>query len=152
MAAFLDDGLRAGGDAKTLAGWIVSTLAGELNAADRSWADLPFSGAALAELTALIDNGTISTRIGKEVLGHMLAHGGSPAAIVEEKGLRQVTDASAVGAFADQVIAQFPDKVAAYRDGKKGLIGFFVGQVMKVSAGKANPQLVKEALQERLDG
>jgi aspartyl-tRNA(Asn)/glutamyl-tRNA(Gln) amidotransferase subunit B len=104
----------------------------------------------LAALVALIDEGTISGKIAKTVFEEMVASGRSPAAIVAERGLVQVTDRGAIDAAVERVLAAHPDKVADYRGGKDKLFGFFVGQVMKATEGKANPKQVNELLQKRL--
>jgi aspartyl-tRNA(Asn)/glutamyl-tRNA(Gln) amidotransferase subunit B len=106
----------------------------------------------LAGLVALIDEGTISGKIAKTVFEEMVASGKPPAAIVAERGLVQVTDRGAIDAAVERVLAAYPDKVADYRGGKDKLFGFFVGQVMKATEGKANPKQVNELLQNRLRG
>jgi len=112
-----------------------------------SW---PVSPAALAGLIALIDDGTISGKIAKSVFEDMVATGRDAAAIVEQQGLRQVTDTGAIAEAVDAVLAGNADKVAEYRSGKDKLFGFFVGQVMKATGGKANPQAVNELLRAKL--
>ena len=104
----------------------------------------------LAALVALIDDGTISGKIAKTVFEEMVATGKPPAAIVAERGLVQVTDRGAIDAAVERVLAAHPDKVAEYRAGKDKLFGFFVGQVMKATDGKANPKQVNEILRKRL--
>jgi aspartyl-tRNA(Asn)/glutamyl-tRNA(Gln) amidotransferase subunit B len=106
----------------------------------------------LAALVALIDEGTISGKIAKTVFEEMVTSAKSPAAIVGERGLVQLTDRDAIGAAVERVVAAHPDKVAEYRGGKDKLFGFFVGQVMKATDGKANPKQVNELLQKRLRG
>jgi glutaminyl-tRNA synthetase len=111
---------------------------------------LAFPPTAFAELVAFHVENTLSSRQVKEVLAEMVATGKSAAAIVEEKGLRQISDEGALSAVADKVLAAHPDRVAAYRGGKTGLIGFFMGQVMQQTGGSANPQVVKALLEEKL--
>ena len=106
----------------------------------------------LGGLIDLIADNTISGRIAKDVLAEMVESGQEAAAIVEAKGLRQVTDTGAIDAVIDQVMAANEDKVAEYRSGKDKLFGFFVGQVMKASGGKANPAAVNERLKAKLAG
>jgi aspartyl-tRNA(Asn)/glutamyl-tRNA(Gln) amidotransferase subunit B len=106
----------------------------------------------LGALLDLISDNTISGRIAKDVFAEMLETGKQPAAIVEAKGLRQVTDTGAIEAAVDAVLAKEPDKIAEYRSGKDKLLGFFVGQVMKATQGKANPGLVNELLKKKLAG
>ena len=87
----------------------------------------------------------------REVLEEMIATSDAPNDIVERKGMRQISDEDALQGFVDEVLAAFPDRVAAYKDGKKGLIGFFMGQVMQKTGGSANPQVVRGLLQQKLD-
>lgn len=144
----VEEAFKAGADAKTAASWVVNIIPGALKEAGAE--EVGFDGTDLASLLGFIDDRTISARIAKDVLDTMIATGKKPAGIIEEKGLKQVNDADALNAIADKLISQFPDKAEAYRSGKTGLIGFFVGQAMKASQGKANPQMVKELLMEKL--
>ena len=114
--------------------------------------DWPVRPESLAAMIALIDDGTISGKIAKTVFEEMVASGDAPAAIVERKGLKQVTDTGAIAAAIDDVLSRHPDKVAEYRAGKDKLLGFFVGQIMKATGGKANPQSVNEILLGKLAG
>lgn len=102
-------------------------------------------------MIALISDDTISGKIAKDVFAEMYSSGKDAAVIVEEKGLKQVTDTGAIEAVIDTVIANNPDNVAAYKGGKDKLFGFFVGQVMKETQGKANPAMVNEILRKKLD-
>jgi Asp-tRNA(Asn)/Glu-tRNA(Gln) amidotransferase B subunit len=99
-----------------------------------------------------VEDGTLSTAGARQVLAVLARDGGDPAALVESLGLRQVSDAGALGTAVDAVIAANAGKAAEYRGGKTGLLGFFVGQVMRDSGGKANPELVSRLVRERLDG
>jgi aspartyl-tRNA(Asn)/glutamyl-tRNA(Gln) amidotransferase subunit B len=110
----------------------------------------PVRAEALAKMIALIDDGTISGKIAKTVFEEMVETGAEPADVVAAKGLTQVTDTGAITAAVDEVLARNADKVAEYRAGKDKLLGFFVGQVMKATGGKANPQAVNDILRERL--
>jgi aspartyl-tRNA(Asn)/glutamyl-tRNA(Gln) amidotransferase subunit B len=112
----------------------------------------PMSADQLGALIDLIADGTISGRLAKEVFAEMVATGADAAAIVEAKGLRQVTDSSPIEATIDAVLAAQADKVAEYRAGRDKLYGFFVGQVMRATQGKANPALVNELLTKKLAG
>ncbi len=112
----------------------------------------PVAPEQLGRLIDLIEDGTISGRLAKDVFAEMIASGADPSAIVEQKGLRQVTDAGAIAAAIDAVLAAQPDKLAEYRAGRDKLYGFFVGQVMRATEGKANPALVNELLRQRLSG
>jgi aspartyl-tRNA(Asn)/glutamyl-tRNA(Gln) amidotransferase subunit B len=110
----------------------------------------PVSAAALGKLLDLIADSTINGKIAKEVLDAMMDTGDDPAAIIDARGLRQVTDTGAIDGAVDAVLAANPDKLAEYKAGKDKLFGFFVGQVMKAMAGKGNPALVNEALKKKL--
>ncbi len=133
---------------RSAANWVIHSLSRELK--DRKTGDLPFSGAQLGELLALIDDGTISGKIAKDVLAEIMQQGGSPRAIVERRGLRQVADEGALERIVDQIIAAHPGEVSRFRAGNTKLIGFFVGQVLKASGGKANPDLVNTLLTRKL--
>jgi aspartyl-tRNA(Asn)/glutamyl-tRNA(Gln) amidotransferase subunit B len=146
------ESVAKGRDAKLAANWVISELFGALNKAGKSIAESPVSAAALGELVGLISNNTISGRIAKDVFQAMVETGKGAAAIVEEKGLRQVTDTGAIEAEIDKVLAAQAEKVAEYRGGKDKLFGFFVGQVMKATGGKANPALLNELLKKKLAG
>ncbi len=142
----------AGRDAKLVANWVITELFGALNKTGRDVTDSPVSAGQLGALVDLIADDTISGRIAKEVFAAMLETGRDASVIVEERGLRQVTDTGAIAAAIDQVLAGNADKVAEYKAGKDKLFGFFVGQVMKATQGKANPALVNQVLKERLSG
>ena len=148
-AAFYET-VASGRDAKLAANWVTGDFFAALNRTGRSIDDPPVSAEHLGGLLDLMADGTINGKIAKDVFEAMLDSGKDAAAIVDEKGLRQVTDTVAIDAAADAVIAANPDKVADYKSGKDKLFGFFVGQVMKAMAGKANPALVNETLKRRL--
>jgi aspartyl-tRNA(Asn)/glutamyl-tRNA(Gln) amidotransferase subunit B len=139
-------------DAKLAANWLSVELFARLNKLELDIASSPVSANALAGLVRLISDETISGKIAKEVLDIMIETGKQAANIVEEKGLRQVTDIGAIEATISEIINANPDKVAEYRGGKDKLFGFFVGQAMKATGGKANPQLLNELLQKQLNG
>jgi aspartyl-tRNA(Asn)/glutamyl-tRNA(Gln) amidotransferase subunit B len=139
-------------DPKLAANWVIVELFGALNRLGRDIASSPVSATQLAGLLDLIENDTISGRIAKDVFGFMVETGKDAAAIVEERGLRQVTDTGAIEAAIDKVIADSAAKVAEYRGGKQALFGWFVGQVMKSTGGKANPAVVNELLRKKLAG
>ena len=132
--------------------WMIGDLFGALNKAGKDITESPVSVAAAARLQKLLIEGVISGRIAKEVFEIMFETGEDPETIVEQKGLRQVSDTGAIEAAIDQVLAEQADKVAEYRSGKDKLFGFFVGQVMKKTQGKANPQLVNDLLKTKLNG
>ena len=144
------EAVAKGRDAKLAANWVISELFAVLNKAGIGIAESPVSAAALGGLVDLIADNTISGRIAKDVFAAMVETGKPAGTIVEEKGLRQVTDTGAIDQAIDQVMAQQADKVAEYRSGKEKLFGFFVGQVMKATAGKANPALLNQRLKEKL--
>ncbi|MFO0456301.1 MAG: Asp-tRNA(Asn)/Glu-tRNA(Gln) amidotransferase GatCAB subunit B, partial [Alphaproteobacteria bacterium] len=125
---------------------------GRLNKAGLSIAQSPVSAAALGEMIGLIEDNTISGKIAKTVFDKMMESGKPAKQIVEEEGLVQVTDMGAIEAAVDAVIAANADKVTEYRAGKDKLFGFFVGQVMKATGGKANPGLLNESLKKKLGG
>ncbi len=127
-------------------------LFGALNKAGKKLADCPVSPDMLGELVELISDSTISGRIAKDVFAIMFETGKTAPAIVQEKGLKQVSDSGAIEGLIDQVLAANLDKVEEFRGGKDKLFGFFVGQVMKQSGGQANPGLVNQILRSKLDG
>ena len=146
------EAVAKGRAAKLAANWVISELFGALNRTGRSIEESPVTAKSLGGLIDLIADNTISGRIAKDVLAEMVETGNEAAAIVEAKGLRQVTDTGAIDTVIDQVMAANADKVAEYRSGKDKLFGFFVGQVMKASGGKANPAAVNERLKSKLAG
>lgn len=144
------DQVAKGRDAKLAANWVTSELFGALNRAGKTISESPISAEALGGLIDLISNDTISGRIAKDVFAEMIETGKPAAQIVEEKGLRQVTDTGAIGKIIDDILAANADKVAEYRSGKDKLFGFFVGQAMKASGGKANPAMLNDLLKQKL--
>lgn len=141
-----------GRDRKLVANWMTVELFGALNKAGKSLADSPVAPTALGGLVDLISDGTISGKIAKEVFADMFETGKEASVIVEEKGLKQVSDTGAIEALIDAVMDANQDKVDEYRGGKDKLFGFFVGQVMKQSGGQANPGMVNQMLRAKLDG
>jgi aspartyl-tRNA(Asn)/glutamyl-tRNA(Gln) amidotransferase subunit B len=139
-----------GRDARLAANWISGDFFAALNRTGTTIETSPVSAAALGELIDLITDKTINGRIAKDVFEAMAETGKAPAKIVEEQGLRQVTDTGAIEAAVDAVLAANPDKVAEYKSGKEKLFGFFVGQVMKATGGKGNPALVNEVIKAKL--
>ncbi len=150
--ADLFDAAAAGRDAKRVANFVMGPLLGALNRAGIEVEDCPVPAEALGALIDRVSDDTISLQSANTVIQAVVATGEDVDAVIEEKGLRQVSDAGAIEALVDRVIADNPGKVADYRAGKTKLMGWFVGQVMKASAGKANPRAVNEALRARLDG
>ena len=130
---------------------MMGSLLGLLNSRDLSVEDSPISARNLAELLKLLDQGTISGKIAKTVFEEMARSGGPASEIVESKGLVQISDTDAIEKIVDRVVDSCPDEALAYQNGKTKLMGFFVGQVMRETKGKANPQVVNELLKKRLD-
>ncbi len=139
-----------GRDAKLAANWVTSELLGALNKAHLDLSDSPVSAEHLNEMIGLIEDDTISGRIAKDVFAIMMDTGKAPSVIVEEKGLKQVTDTGAIEAMINDVLANNAGQVEAYKNGQDKLFGFFVGQVMKASQGKANPAVVNQMLKDKL--
>jgi aspartyl-tRNA(Asn)/glutamyl-tRNA(Gln) amidotransferase subunit B len=150
-AAFYET-VAEGRDKKLASNWVLTELFGALNKAGKGLDESPVSAGGLGGLIELISDGTISGRIAKDVFADMFETGKDAAAIVEEKGLRQVSDAGEITGLIDGVLEANQDKVAEFKAGKDKLFGFFVGQVMKQSQGKANPALVNQVLREKLGG
>jgi aspartyl-tRNA(Asn)/glutamyl-tRNA(Gln) amidotransferase subunit B len=148
-AAEYFEAVANGRDAKTAANWVVNELFGRLNKAGDDIAATPISAAQLGAILDLIAEGMISGKIAKDVFEIIWTEGGDPRAIVSERGLRQVTDTAAIGKLVDEIVAKNADKVADARTNPKA-IGWFVGQVMKASGGKANPQTVNDLLKTKI--
>ena len=149
MAKFYET-VAEGRDKKLAANWVTGDFFAAMNRLGRSVEDPPVNAAHLGQLLDLMADNTINGKIAKDVFEAMVETGKAPATIVDEKGLRQVTDTGAIDAAVDKIIAANQDKVAEYRSGKDKLFGFFVGQVMKAMAGKGNPALVNDTLKRRL--
>ncbi|MGH7505171.1 MAG: glutamine--tRNA ligase/YqeY domain fusion protein [Longimicrobiales bacterium] len=147
-AKLFEDAVAAGAGARSTANWIINEIPRELAGGDL--ASLRFGGETLARLIALLESGTLSSTGGREVLAILVREGGDPETIVGRKGLNQVSDASELEPVIADVIARNTDKAEAYRAGKTGLLGFFMGQVMAGTNGRANPEVVKKLLAERL--
>jgi glutaminyl-tRNA synthetase len=135
-------------DTGSVANWVINELPAA--AKGKTFADLAFGPEMMGELIALIEKGVISRRIAKDVLAEMVQTGQTPTAIVDQKGLEQVSDTAALAPIVDRLLDENPEKVAALRAGKTGLLGFFVGQVMRETQGKADPKIVQQLLSERL--
>jgi aspartyl-tRNA(Asn)/glutamyl-tRNA(Gln) amidotransferase subunit B len=135
---------------KPIANWMLTELLGALNADSRHISDSPMQPATLSQLVKLIEDGTISGKIGKEVFAESYKTGEAPAAIVESKGLQQISDEAALWEIIDRVVTANPKQAKDYAGGKDGLFGFFVGQVMKQTQGRANPVMTSDLLHKRL--
>ncbi len=138
-------------DAKLAANWVINELAGRLNKEGKDIASSPLSAAQLGAILDLIGEGVISGKIAKDLFEIVWSEGGDPRAIVEARGMKQVTDLGAIEAIVDDIIAKNPDKVAQAK-AKPALLGWFVGQIMKASGGKANPQAVNDLLKSKIGG
>ena len=141
-----------GRDPKLAVNWVTGNLFGALNKAGLQITESPVAPESLGELLDLVEDGTISGRMAKDVFEEMMATGKDAADIVEEKGLEQITDGAEIEAAVDRVIAENPDQAQDVRDGKEKTIGWFVGQVMQATGGKANPKMVNELLRKKLSG
>jgi aspartyl-tRNA(Asn)/glutamyl-tRNA(Gln) amidotransferase subunit B len=148
QAQFFEE-VAADRDAKAAANWVINELAGRLNKEGKDIAASPVSSAQLAAILDLIAAETISGKIAKDLFDIVWTEGGDPQAIVEVRGMKQVTDLSAIEKVVDEIVAANPDKVADAKSNPKA-IGWFVGQVMKASGGKANPQAVNDLLKRKL--
>jgi aspartyl-tRNA(Asn)/glutamyl-tRNA(Gln) amidotransferase subunit B len=151
-AAYFETVAERSGDAKLAANWITGALAAALNKADLDIAESPVSAEQLTGLLARIQDKTISGKIAKQVFDAIWAGEGDADAVIEAQGLKQITDSGAIEQMIDTIIAANPQQVEQYRAGKEKVFGFFVGQVMKQSQGKANPQQVNAILKEKLKG
>ncbi len=150
LGDFFESAVKEGAEPKAVANWLLNDLLGLLNEKQIPLEKSPVSPKDLASLVKLISQNVISTKIGKEVIKEMVQTGKNPEAIVEERGLRQITDESALRKVVEKVLSRFPGEVERFRKGEEKLIGFFVGQVMKETKGKANPKLVNSILREVL--
>ena len=150
-ADYFEEAAVASGAPGLVANWMMGDLTRYLKGDNREISDSPVSPENLAALVKLVEDGTISGKIAKEVFSKMYAAGRPPGQIIEEEGLRQISDSSAIENLVDEVIASHPSEVEAFQGGKQGLIGFFVGQVMKASKGQANPKMVNELLRGKLE-
>jgi aspartyl-tRNA(Asn)/glutamyl-tRNA(Gln) amidotransferase subunit B len=135
---------------KKVSNWIMGELMKNLKREDRDVEQCPVTPAALADLLRMVEANVISGKIAKMVFDEMYATGKPPGVLVEEKGLRQVTDRGEIGRIIDEVLAAHPKEVEQFRAGKEKVLGFFIGQVMKKTGGKANPKLVNELMKEKL--
>jgi aspartyl-tRNA(Asn)/glutamyl-tRNA(Gln) amidotransferase subunit B len=152
MADYFEAAVAAGAEAKAVANWLSGDIAAYVNANRLSYALLPLRPEQLAEMVGLIETGTISGKIAKEILPELLEKGGSPKAIVAKRGLGMISDPAAITAIVAELLAAHPEEVAAFRGGKSKLQGFFVGQLMKRTGGRADPKLANQILSQRLKG
>jgi aspartyl-tRNA(Asn)/glutamyl-tRNA(Gln) amidotransferase subunit B len=143
------EAVAKGRDGKAAANWVINELFGRLNKEGKTIASSPVSAGQLGAMLDLIGDGTISGKIAKDLFEIVWVEGGDPRALVEQRGMKQVTDIAAIEKVVDDIVAKNPDKVADARSNPKA-IGWFVGQVMKSSGGKASPQAVNDILKRKL--
>jgi aspartyl-tRNA(Asn)/glutamyl-tRNA(Gln) amidotransferase subunit B len=143
------EAVAKGRDAKSAANWVINDLTGRLNKEGKRIEDSPISAAQLGAILDLISESAISGKIAKDLFDIVWSEDGDPRSIVEQRGMKQVTDLSTIEKVIDEIVAKNPDKVADAKTNPKA-IGWFVGQVMKASAGKANPQAVNDVLKKKL--
>ena len=149
--AYYERAAKASGNPKAAANWVQGELMGALNASGKEIGDSPVTAERLGELVALISKGTLSGKLAKQVFAKMFATGKPAQRIVDEEGLRQISDTSQLDGIIEDVLARSAKQVAQYRGGKKSVIGYFVGQVMKATRGQANPRLANQLLRKKLD-
>jgi aspartyl-tRNA(Asn)/glutamyl-tRNA(Gln) amidotransferase subunit B len=152
LADYYEEVVKLSGQPKVASNWIMGDILRFINEEKRDITACPITPQALADMIRLIEEGTISGKIAKEVIEEMYKTGKPAKAIIEEKGLVQITDEGALVQVVTEVMAANPNQLAQYRGGKDKLFGFFVGQVMKATQGKANPQLLNDLLKKMLAG
>jgi aspartyl-tRNA(Asn)/glutamyl-tRNA(Gln) amidotransferase subunit B len=152
IAEYFEATVAAGAGAKLAANWIMGDISAYLNNEKLTIGAIALKPEMLAEMIGLIEANTISNKIGKDILPDLLTKGGSAKALVESKGLVQVSDPKVIEAAIDKVLAAHPDELEKYRGGKKNMVGFFVGQVMKQTGGKADPKLTNQMVLKKLEG
>ncbi len=151
MADYFEKVIAKGTDAKAAANWITGDIAAYINSNRINYANLPLTPDALAEIIAMINKGKISGKIAKDILPDLLENGGSPKEIVEEKGLGMISDPETIAEMIEEILKANPNEVNAYKAGKKKLQGFFIGQLMKKTGGKADPKLTNQILNKKLN-
>ncbi len=152
MAKYFEKVVKAGGAAKSSANWITGDIAAFIKSNRLSFDQLSFKPNELAEMLKMIDVGEISGKIAKEILPELLSKGGSPKQLVKERGLGMIGDPKVIEEIIDKLILNHPNEVESFRAGKKKLLGFFVGQLMKETKGKADPKLANQLLNKKLQG
>ena len=150
LAAYFEQTAKPSGEPKLAANWILSELAFLLKESNKEISQSPVSAEDLAQLIGLIDKGTVSGKMGKEILAAMFASGNSANKVMAETGLKQINDTEKIAVVVREIIAANPKQVEQYRAGKTATLGWFVGQVMKATRGQANPPLVQETLKKEL--
>jgi aspartyl-tRNA(Asn)/glutamyl-tRNA(Gln) amidotransferase subunit B len=152
VAEYYETAVASGGDSKQVANWLMGDIAAYLKSNNLIITEIALKPENLAELVNLIEKGTISGKIGKDILPELLTKGGSVKELVEKKGLIQISDSGELEKIIDRVLADHPDEVEKFRNGKTKLKGFFVGQVMKKTSGRADPKLTNQLLGKKLQG
>jgi aspartyl-tRNA(Asn)/glutamyl-tRNA(Gln) amidotransferase subunit B len=152
LADYFEEVARLSGKPKIAANWVMGDVLRFLNEDKRDIRDCPILPGSLAEMILLIEEGAISGKMAKEIFEDMYKTGKIPKQIIEEKGLVQITDEDALKKVIGDILAANPGQIAQYRGGKEKVFGFFVGQVMKETKGKASPALVNELLKKLLAG
>jgi aspartyl-tRNA(Asn)/glutamyl-tRNA(Gln) amidotransferase subunit B len=150
MAEYFESVIAAGANPKQSANWIMGDITAHLKTTKQSISQLSINPSDLAELIHLIEANTISSKIAKEILPELLVHGGSPQSLIDQKGLTQISDTGLLMAAIDKVLTANPQELEQYRQGKTKLLGFFVGQVMKQTGGRADPKLTNQLLMHKL--
>lgn len=150
VAEYFEHTLAAGANPKQSANWIMGDITGYLNTQKLNITEIALKSLGLAELTTLIEDGTISSKIAKDLLPELLSQGGSPKQLIERKGLTQISDPAALATMIDEVLLSYPKELEQYRSGKTKLLGFFVGQVMKKTGGRADPKSTNQLLAQKL--
>ena len=152
MAQYFEKVVNEGGAAKSSANWITGDIAAFIKSNRLSFDQLSFKPNELAEMLKMIDVGEISGKIAKEILPELLSKGGSPKQLVKERGLGMIGDPKVIEEIIDKLILNHPNEVESFRAGKTKLLGFFVGQLMKETKGKADPKLANQILTKKLQG
>lgn len=150
VAEYFEAAVAAGANPKQAANWVMGDITGYLNSEKISVAEIALKPLALAELINLIEQGTISSKIAKDLLPKLLVQGGSPKQLVESQGLTQISDPAVLEALVEEILVAHPHELAQYRNGKTKLLGFFVGQIMKQTQGRADPKATNQLLAQKL--
>jgi len=148
LSSFFEKIILVYNNPTSVGNWVANELSREIK--DKCIDELPFDAAHFAELIELSDNGTISIKIAREIFTELMQKGGSPKSIVESRGLIQITDENILKPIIDSVMSSNPENLAKYKEGRTNLLGFFVGQVIKKTNGKANPQIVNKLVIDKL--
>ena len=151
VAEYFESTISAGANAKQAVNWIMGDIAGYLNLNQLNITQIALKPPILAELISLIESGTISGKIAKDILPELLTKGGSAKELVESKGLIQISDTGELETIIEQVVANNPKELEQYRNGKTKLLGFFVGQVIKQTGGRADPKLTNQLIAKKLN-